>query len=122
MEKLNRHTALQFIRCSSRLITSMLGNPVPEEDKGDWYEPCYFEQRLGNNGTPFILQDMGKHGWDLYFICGGNNIDKTIEQFCLITGVTDTPSHEERILDEGYNKELTTPHDPELDTPSDFNE
>jgi hypothetical protein len=84
---MNRTEALNFIRDNSRQVCRMLGNPVPKEDQGDWYEPCYFEQRLGMNGTPFVLQDMGKHGWEIYFIQPGNLVDLSMKSFAEITGV-----------------------------------
>lgn len=82
---MDRIKGLDFIRDNSRLVSRMLGNPVPKENQGDWYEPCYFEHRIGGNGTPFMLQDMGKHGWDIYFICGGNNVDESIKRFAEVT-------------------------------------
>ena len=74
---MTRHSALEFIREESRLITDFR----KENRNGH----C-FELRVGNNGTPFILQDMGEHGWSIYFIAEGNNVDKTIEMFCEKTG------------------------------------
>lgn len=83
---MNRITALEFIRDNSRLITSMLANPVKKSEQWEGYEPIYFEQRIGNNGTPFIIQDMGKNGWDIYFIIGGNDVGNSIIKFCEVTG------------------------------------
>lgn len=83
---MKRNEALKFMRDNSRLITSMLANPIKKADIYDSYEPIYFEQRMGNNGTPFIIQDMGKNGWDIYFISGVNNVDKSMEKFAAETG------------------------------------
>lgn len=85
---MDRHSALDFIRQHSKLITSMLGNPVKKADQWDDYEPIYFEQRMGRNGTPFILQDTGKNGWDLYFIIGGNSVTDSLREFAKVTGLT----------------------------------
>lgn len=85
---MNRHEALNFIRDNSRCVCSMLANPVDKfTAKKEWYTPIYFEQRIGNNGNIFILQDCGKNGWDIYFNGGSNSIDKSIEEFCKTTGV-----------------------------------
>jgi len=83
---MKRNEALEFIRNNSRCVRQHLLNPVPKNEREDDYEPNYLEQRLGNNGTPFILSDYGKHGWDLYFISTGNKVDKSLNEFCSVTG------------------------------------
>lgn len=77
---MNRETALIFIRENSRPIISMTPDPQAEE-------PIYFEYRLGDNGTPFILQDMGKNGWHLFFSSGSSLVPVAIKMFCEKTGV-----------------------------------
>ncbi len=83
----NRERTLKFIRENSRVILSIHANPIKKADMYESYEPVYWEQRMGKNGTPFILQDMGKNGWDLYFLQGGNELTASLQQFCIITGV-----------------------------------
>lgn len=83
---MNRHQALEFIRDNSRLICSVLTNPVAKPDQWSGYEPMYLEKRLGDNATPFIIFDMGTHGWELYIIAGENNVDKTLVKFSEATG------------------------------------
>lgn len=84
---MNRKEALEFIRDNSRLVRSYHMNPIPKHEMDVDYEANYMEQRLSNKGVPFILNDYGKHGWDLYFISGGNKVDATISKFkelCLL--------------------------------------
>lgn len=84
---MNRKEALKFIRDNSRLVRSYQMNPVPKHEMDADYEANYMEQRLSNIGIPFILNDYGKHGWDVYFISGGNNVEATINKFkelCLL--------------------------------------
>ena len=85
---MKRNEALEFIRDNSRCIREHLLNPTPKNERQDDYEANYLEQRMGNNGTPFILADYGRHGWELYFICTGNRTDTSIEKFCEVTGAT----------------------------------
>ena len=85
---MNRKEALDFIINNSRSIRSFHLNPVSKAEKDADYEANYFEHRIGNNGTTFCLLDMGKHGWDLYFPVGSNEISPTIEMFCKLTGAT----------------------------------
>jgi len=83
---MNRNEALKFIRDNSRCVRQHLLNPAPKAERQDDYEANYLEQRIGNNGTPFVLSDYGKQGWDLYFISTGKNIEKTLTEFRSITG------------------------------------
>ncbi len=83
---MKRKEALEFIRDNSRIVREHLLNPVPKSQREDDYEPNYLYQCLGNNGTPFIYTDYGRHGWELYFISTGNNVDKSLTEFCAITG------------------------------------
>lgn len=82
---MNRREALKFIRESSRCVNSTCINPIKKEDMYPNYEPVYLEQRIGKNGAVFILQDNGKHGWDIYFNTGGNNVDESLQQFIAAT-------------------------------------
>lgn len=84
---MDRHQALEFIKVNSRQTKSCLLNPIDKDDTGDWYEPVYLEHRIGNNGNTFILYDAGKHGWDLYFNDGTNDIQKSLTHFSERTGV-----------------------------------
>lgn len=83
---MNRNEALRFIRDNSRCVCSMLANPVSKSEQWEGYEPIYFEQRIGNNGNLFILQDCGKNGWDIYFNGNSNNIEKSLSRFLEETG------------------------------------
>lgn len=84
---MNRNEALAFIRDNSRLIADL---SLPKSDRS-------YEHRIGNNATAFILLDMGIHGWELFFINEGNNVDKTITAFCKITEANfDPEDHTEK--------------------------
>lgn len=83
---MNREEALKFIRDNSRLIKSVEINPLPKNHREKDYDPNYWEQRIGDNGTIFMLNDFGKNGWELYFLAGSINIQFNIEMFCNRTG------------------------------------
>lgn len=78
---MKRNEALKFIRDNSRLVRSHLLNPVPKHERDEEYDPNYMEQRLSDKGVPFIINDYGKHGWDIYFLASGNKVDETISKF-----------------------------------------
>lgn len=78
---MNRKEALKFIRDHSRLVRQHHTNPVPKHERDADYEPNYTEQRISDKGIPFIVNDYGKHGWELYFISGTNNTDEAIAKF-----------------------------------------
>ena len=82
---MNRNEGLKFIQKNSRLVRKTLLNPPFSKDEE--YEANYIEQRLGNNGTPFIINDYGKHGWDIYFLFGSAVTQDRINEFCAKTGV-----------------------------------
>lgn len=86
---MTRTRALEFIRENSRILVRLLVNPIDKEDEYDSYTPMYFEHRIGSNGTPFILQDCGKNGWDIFFLVGGNEVKSTIIKFAEKTGVNE---------------------------------
>lgn len=78
---MNRSEALKFIRDNSRLVRSTHLNPVPKHQMDESYDANYQEQRLSDKGVPFIINDYGRHGWDIYFLSQGNNVDETIKRF-----------------------------------------
>lgn len=84
------------MRDNSRLITQMIGNPVEKSEQWEGYQPIYFEQRIGNNGNVFIIQDAGKNGWDIYFNGRSNQIASAIQQFCTETGC-EVPKLEDQV-------------------------
>lgn len=84
---MKRNEALEFIRNHSRLVRSVHLNPVPKHEIDEYYDANYMEQRLSDKGVPFVINDYGKHGWDIYFLASGNNVEKTIGDFkkiCLL--------------------------------------
>jgi len=84
---MNRKDALQFIRDNSRIVRSTHLNPAPKHEIDETYDANYQEQRLSDKGVPFIINDYGRHGWDIYFLSQGNSVEKTIDEFnkrCLL--------------------------------------
>lgn len=78
---MNMNEARDFIKDNSRLIRAVDVNT--ESRRG---EPIIWEFRRGDNGTAFMLMDMGKDGWELY-LPTGSLITKAIDAFCKATGV-----------------------------------
>lgn len=84
---MTRQQGIQFIRENSRAVRITHLNPIDKRLIDDDYDANYSEQRLTNNGIPFVLNDYGRHGWDLYLLVGGNETDSKISKFCELSGI-----------------------------------